>query len=126
MAWLDFPQLILYHAALVGCVTVGWCLVSGRFADPWARWVRWVFPPGALLGGALIAVLTTPDWSPIALLWLFLPFFAFAIWAFYFALLLGRGRDPWTAGRRALTWTYPSLFSAPIGVALAVLLLAAR
>lgn len=123
MAWLDLPQLIVYLAGVLGCSMVAWRLMTGRFAASRTRQVGWALCPGALFGGVLITSATTPDWNPIAILWLFLPYFAFATWALYFSLLVRRGRDPWSAGRRALTWTFPSLLLVPLVVALAVLLL---
>lgn len=125
MAWLDLPQLIAYTTGLLGCSMLAWYLMTGRFAGDRGRRIGWALCPGALVGGVIMASATTPDWNPIAILWLFLPYFAFAVWALYFSLLVRRGRDPWTAGRRALAWTYPSLLSAPLAVALGVLVLAA-
>jgi hypothetical protein len=124
VAWLEFPQLILYNACLFGCIVVAWHLMKGRHGDHGTRRVAGTFCLSALFGGMLIAVVTTPDLNPIALLWLYLPYFAFAIWALYFSVFISRGRDSWTAGRRALAWTYPSLFSAPliVGLGLALLL----
>ena len=93
----------------------------------WTRRVGWALCPGALIGGLLITSVAIADWNPIAILWLFLPYYAFAAWALLLSLLVRRGRDPWTAGRRALVWTVPSLLLVlPFIIAALVLLLALR
>jgi hypothetical protein len=125
VAWLDLPQLIVYLAGLLGCSVLAWRLMTGCIAEDRVRQVGWALCPAAFFGGIVITAFTTPDWNPIAILWLFLPYFAFAVWALYFSLLLGRGRDTWSAGRRALAWTIPSLLLAPLLIALGLLLLQA-
>jgi len=126
VAWLELPQLIVYVVGLLACSMLAWRLMTGRFDTKRTRQVGWALCPGALFAGALITSVAIPDWNPIAILWLFLPYYAFSAWALYFSLLIGRGREPWTAGRRALLWTVPSLLLVPFVVAAAVLLLAAR
>ena len=126
MAWLELPQLIVYVVGLLGCSMIAWRLMTGRFGADQTRRVGWVLCPGALLAGVLITSVAIPDWNPIAILWLFLPYYAFAAWALFFSLLVDRGREPWFAGRRALLWTIPSLLLVPFVVAAAILLLSAR
>lgn len=126
MAWLQLPQLIVYGVGVIGCSLLAWRLMTGRFSASRTRQVGWGLVSGALFGGLLITSVVIPDWNPIAFLWLFLPYYAFAAWALFFSLLLDRGRDPWSAGRRALVWTVPSLLLVPLVLALAILLLALR
>ncbi|MDR3686599.1 MAG: hypothetical protein P4L93_06565 [Coriobacteriia bacterium] len=126
MAWLPLPQLIVYVVGLLGCSMVAWRLMTGWFDADSTRQVGWALCPGALIGGLLITSLAIPDWNPIAILWLFLPYYAFAAWALFFSLLVRRGREPWIAGRRALVWTVPSLLLVPFVVAALVLLLVVR
>jgi hypothetical protein len=124
LAWLEFPQLIAYFAGVLGCAILTRRLMMGRFSDEQTRQVGWAFCPGALFGGMALASLTTPDWNPIALLWLFLPFYAFSAWALFFSLLVRRGSAPWPAGRRALLWTVPSLLLAPLVIAIGLVWMA--
>jgi hypothetical protein len=124
LVWLELPQLVVYLAGLLGCSVVAWRLMMGRFADDLGRRVAWALVPGASIGGLAMASLTTPDWNPIAILWLFLPYFAFAMWALYFSVFVRKGGGVWSAGRRALLWTVPSLLLAPLAIALVVLLVA--
>jgi len=126
VAWLELPQLILYGSGVVSCSWLAWHLMTGRFDADRTRQIGWALCIGAVLGGALIVGVATPDSGPIAILWLYLPYVAFAVWALYFSLLLRRGRDPWSAGRRALRWTFPSLLLVPAFIAVVVLLLTRR
>jgi hypothetical protein len=125
VAWLQLPQLIVYLAGLLGCSVVAWRLMKGRFWADRAAQAGWAFCGAAFVGGLAITSFAIPDWNPIAFLWLFLPYGAFAVWALYFSLLVRRGRGVWSAGRQAWVWTFPSLLVVPLLVAVAVLLLAA-
>jgi hypothetical protein len=126
VAWLELPQLILYGFGVLGSSWLAWRLMTGRFAADRTRRIGWAFCLGALLGGGLVVAVTTPDSGPIAILWLYLPYFAFAIWALHFSIQLRRGCDPWTAGRRALRWTFPSLLVVPLAIAIVILLITRR
>jgi hypothetical protein len=126
VTWLGFPQLIVYVAGLVLCSMTAWRLTSSRFFPRrHATGAGWALCPFALLGGLAIASATTPDPSPIAILWLYLPYFAFASWALYFSLFRKRGRDTWWAGRLALRLAMPSLLLVPLLATATVLVLAA-
>ena len=124
MVWLELPQVVVYVSGIVGCSWLAWRLMTGRVPARLLLALGRALSASALLGGAAITAFSIPDWNPIAVLWLFLPYVAFSLWAFYFSLLIARGYDPWPAGRRALAWTYPSLLVAPLLVAAVTIVIA--
>jgi hypothetical protein len=114
VSWLGIPGTVGYMAGIVAAAFVTWALVTGRLSEDTSAHAGWGLCSGALFGGLVLASAATPDWSPLTIFALWLPFFAFAAWALHFSLLKRSEIGVRVAARRALFRTVPTLLLAPV------------
>jgi len=126
MNWLQIVVAILYAAGLFGCAMLVRGLVAGDFDTQQAIQGGLALSPAALLIGFFLASFAAPTPDSLIAVALYAPYFAFAAWSLYFALLLRRGRERPDAAVRALVWTLPSVLLTPLGIGLLSFLLPPR
>lgn len=118
--WFSIAMSVLYGLGLLASLVAAHFLVTRtpRMHLPLYGWLL-----GAIVcfGGAILSSAATPDWSPMTMLILFLPFWAVACWAAFFARLTARDTETTAAVRGAALRTIPALLLAPLGLLIMVL-----
>ena len=122
MNWLGVLSYLAYGTFMAGCLYVVYRLVTGRWNADSSGQAGWVLCAVSLMGGLVMASAAAPDWSPLTMFGLWLPFFGISAWSAFYTRFVGKGMDRTKAGVRALVFAVPSLFLAPVAMVLLILL----
>lgn len=120
MSWPSIAMSVLYGLGLAASLVAAHFLVV-RTPKMHLPLYGWLLGAIACIGGAILSSAANPDWNPVTMLLLFLPFWAVACWAAFFARLTARGAETTTAVRGAALRTLPALLLAPPGLLIVVL-----
>ena len=126
MHWLQVVATFLYIAGLIGCGVLVWRLLDGGYPRPRAIQAGFALAPAALVVGMILAAQVAPGSDLWRLSAVYAPYFAVAVWALYFSLLLQRGGESRQVALRAALWTVPSLVLSPLAIGILEFLLPPR